>query len=99
MIASVNVDWTSTTLSNDGNFSVIAQAAPTPWINRPRLDTRLASQMRRNTVCRSGAATLSAANMERFGGSVIGASVDAGLAGLLISPRFRVMPAKVLGCP
>jgi hypothetical protein len=29
--------------------------------------TDLASQMRRNTACRSGAVTLSAVNTERFG--------------------------------
>ncbi len=47
----------SETSAADEVICVIAQAAPTPWINRPRLDNRLASQMRRNTVCRSGAAT------------------------------------------
>ena len=89
MIGSINAVWTSATLSADGVICVIAQAAPTPWINRPRLDTRLASQMRRNTVCRSGAATLSAANMERFGGSVIARSVCAGSWPALIPCQFK----------
>jgi hypothetical protein len=62
MIGSINAVCTSATMSADGVICVIAQAAPTPWINRPRLDSRLASQMRRNTGCRSGAATPSAAN-------------------------------------
>ena len=55
MIGSISAVCTSATLSADDVICVIAQAAPTPWINRPRLDSRLASQMRRNTACRSGA--------------------------------------------
>jgi hypothetical protein len=44
------------------------------------LDTRLASQMRRNTACLSGAAMLSGAKADRFGGSVMVGSV------VLLSP-------------
>ena len=78
MIGSIRAVCTSATLSADDVICVIAQAAPTPWISRPRLDSRLASQMRRNTECRSGAVMPSAANLERFGCSVIAGSVDAG---------------------
>src|SRR3984893_5184638 len=67
MIGSINAVCTSATLSADDVIWVMAQAAPTPWIRRPRLESRLASQMRRNAECRSGAVTPSAANFERFG--------------------------------
>ena len=66
MIGSISAVCTSATLSADDVICVIAQAAPTPWISRPRLDSRLASQMRRNTGWRSGAVMPSAAN---FGAS------------------------------
>ena len=52
MIGSISAVWTSATLSADDVICVMAQAAPTPWIRSPRLDSRLASQMRRNTACR-----------------------------------------------
>src|SRR6202789_4294981 len=68
---------TSATLSADDAIWVIAQAAPTPWIRRPRLESRLASQIRRKAECRSGAATPSADNIERFGCCVIARPVDA----------------------
>ncbi|MGY3405666.1 hypothetical protein ACVWZV_001779 [Bradyrhizobium sp. GM5.1] len=55
MIGSIRAVCTSATLSAEAAICVIAQAAPTPWISRPRLESRLASQMRRNTVYRSGA--------------------------------------------
>jgi hypothetical protein len=42
------------------------------------LDSRLASQMRRNTEWRSGAAILSPENIDRFGMSVIAVPWDAG---------------------
>src|SRR4051812_37970614 len=71
MIGSINAVCTKATLSADDAICVIAQAAPTPWINSPRLDSRLASQIRRNTEWRSGAATLSAENPDRFAVSVI----------------------------
>src|ERR1700689_1402260 len=71
MIGSIRAVCTSATLAADDVICAIAQAAPTPWINSPRLDNRLASQMRRNSGSRSGAATLSAANIGRFGVSVI----------------------------
>src|ERR1700704_3774274 len=71
MIGSINAVCTSATLSADDVICVIAQAAPTPWIRSPRLESRLASQMRRNTEWRSGAATPWAANIERFGCLVI----------------------------
>jgi len=45
---------TSATLSADPESSVMAQAAPTPWISAPKLVPRLASQMRGNTPCFSG---------------------------------------------
>src|SRR6202030_175499 len=77
IIGSINAVCTSATLSADDVIWVMAQAAPTPWINMPRLDNRLASQMRRNNGCRSGAATPSADNIERFGGRVMACSVDA----------------------
>jgi hypothetical protein len=38
----------------DEESFVIAHAAPTPRIKRPRFDRRLAVQMRRNTAYRSG---------------------------------------------
>jgi len=44
MIGSINAVCTSATLSADDVICVIAQAAPTPWIRRPRLESRLASQ-------------------------------------------------------
>ena len=98
MIGSINAVWTSATLSADDVICVIAQAAPTPWIKSPRLDNRLASQMRRNTACRSGAVTLSGAKFGRIGCSVLTASVaPAGPA--FDSLAVKVMPAKVLGCP
>ena len=40
---------TSATMSADEVNSVIAQAAPTPWISRPRFDSRPAIQIRRKT--------------------------------------------------
>src|SRR3954447_16754303 len=71
MIGSIKAVCTSATLSADGVICVIAQAAPTPWLNSPRFESRLASPMRRNTACRSAAATLSEENRDRFAGSVI----------------------------
>ncbi len=75
---SISAVCTSATLSADAAICVMAQAAPTPWINRPRLESRLASQMRRNTECRSGAIRPSAANLEGAGWSVIIRSIGAG---------------------
>ena len=66
MIGSISAVCTSATLSADDVICVIAQAAPTPWIRRPRLESRLASQMRRNTACRSGAAMPSADKHRAF---------------------------------
>ena len=68
---SIRAVCTSATLSAEVAIWVIAQAAPTPWISRPRLDSRLANQIRRNTGCRSGARRPSAAKFGRFGGSVM----------------------------
>src|SRR5215813_14865277 len=48
---------TSATLSGDDVICVIDHAAPTPMISSPRLDNKLAVQMRRNTAWRSGAKT------------------------------------------
>ena len=59
MIGSISAVCTRATLSAEDVICVIAQAAPTPWIRMPRLETRLASQMRRNTEWRSGAVMLS----------------------------------------
>ena len=42
------------TLSAEAVICVIDQAVPTPMINRPRLDNRLAVQMRRKTAWRNG---------------------------------------------
>ena len=50
----INDVWTSATMPVDDESFVIAQAAPTLRIKRPRLDRRLAVQMRRNTAYRSG---------------------------------------------
>src|ERR1700732_415344 len=74
---SISAVCTSATLSADDVIWVIAQAAPTAWINRPRLESRLASQIRRNVACRSGAATPSADKIEPFGGRLMACSVDA----------------------
>ena len=68
---SISAVCTSATLSAEDVIWVMAQAAPTAWIRRPRLESRLASQIRRNTECRSGAVTPSADNIERFGCSVM----------------------------
>ena len=67
MIGSIRAVCTSATLSAEAAICVIAQAAPTPWIRRPRLESRLASQMRRNMVYRRGAVMPSAASVWRFG--------------------------------
>ena len=98
MIGSINAVCTSATLSADEVISVIAHAAPTPWISRPRLDSRLASQMRRNTEWRSGAAMLSPANIDRFGISVIAVPSRAGPSHCP-GKRHKLMPAKLYGCP
>ena len=71
MIGSVTAVCTSATLSADEVIWVIVQAAPTPMIIRPRLDSRLASQIRRNKGSRSGAARLLAAGDFGFGGWVM----------------------------
>jgi hypothetical protein len=59
------------TLSAEEVIWVIAQAAPTPWIRLPRLDSRLASQMRRKMRWRSGAAMPSALSIWGMDLSVI----------------------------
>ena len=87
IIGSISAVCTSATLSADDVICVIAQAAPTPWISRPRLESRLASQIRRNTACRSGAVMLSAANFGCFGCSVMVRSVGAPAAACLDSLR------------
>src|SRR5882757_1101185 len=69
---SITAVCTNATLSADEAICVIAQAAPTAWIRSPRLDNRLASQMRRNTACRNGAAMPSVGN---FGASFMSGSV------------------------
>ena len=47
---SIKAVCTNATLSADEVICVIDHAAPTPMIKRPRLDIRLAVQMRRNTA-------------------------------------------------
>ena len=47
---SINDVWTSATIPVEDEIFVIAQAAPTPRTRSPRLDNRLAVQMRRNTA-------------------------------------------------
>ena len=79
MIGSIKAVCTSATLSADAVIWVIAQAAPTLWIIRPRLDKRLASQIRRNMGKRSGAAMPSVATVG-FG------------AGVIIPCRFSAKP-------
>ena len=58
MIGIISAVCTSATLSAEDAICVIAQAAPTPWIRRPRLESRLASQIRRKTANLSGAVML-----------------------------------------
>ena len=72
MIGSISAVWTSATLSAADVICVIAQAAPTLWIIKPRLDSRLASQMRRNSLIRSGAARPFWEGGACLGGSVMG---------------------------
>jgi hypothetical protein len=55
------------------------------------LETRLANQIRRNTECRSGAAMLSAENIDRFGTSVITVPCGPMVAGPLISLKRVAM--------
>src|ERR1700722_8129451 len=50
---SINDVWPSATILVDDEIFVIDQAAPTPRTRSPRLDNRLAVQMRRNTAYRS----------------------------------------------
>ena len=52
IVGSIAAVCTSATLSADEVISVIAQAAPTPCTSMPKFDSRLASQMRRNTGSR-----------------------------------------------
>jgi hypothetical protein len=49
-IRSYDPDWNSATIPVDDEIFVIDQAAPTPRTRSPRLDNRLAVQMRRNTA-------------------------------------------------
>src|ERR1700683_3961240 len=46
---SINDVWTNATILVDDEIFVIDQAAPTPRTRSPRLDSRLAVQMRRHT--------------------------------------------------
>ena len=48
MIGSATEDCTRATMSADCAIEVISQAAPTDWIQTPRLDIRVASQIARN---------------------------------------------------
>ncbi len=90
MIGNIRAVCTSATLSADDVIWVMAQAAPTPWIKSPRLESRLASQMRLNTEWRSGAAMLSAANIERFGCCVMGVRLGRSVGPILAGLRFPV---------
>ncbi len=67
MTGNIKAVCTSATLSADDVIWVMAQAAPTAWIRRPRLDNRLADQIRRNARYRSGAAMPSVGKMLRAG--------------------------------
>ena len=99
---SIRAVCTNATLSADDVICVIAQAAPTAWIISPRLDSRLASQMRRNTEYRSGAVMPSAAKLARSDWSAHDPS-------RLVRPRSRwrlipveraeLMPANRRCCP
>src|SRR5208283_3506417 len=51
---SINDVWTRATISAEEVICVIVQAAPTPRTKMPRLDSRLAVHMRRNTGKRRG---------------------------------------------
>lgn len=54
-ISGANVaDWTIATRSARSVICVIAQAAPTPWISTPKLENRLAHQIRRNKGSANG---------------------------------------------
>ncbi len=46
----INDVWTSATMPVDEEIFVIAHAAPTPRTSSPRLDKRLAVQIRRKTA-------------------------------------------------
>ncbi len=102
MIGSIKAVCTSATLSADEVIWVIAQAAPTPWINRPRLDTRLASQMRRNTAMaqrRGDAVGGKGRALHLFGHGPFRWRRTARPVSPVIPRDNHVMPAKVLGCP
>src|SRR5579872_959387 len=75
---SISAVCTSATLSADEVIWVIAQAAPTAWISRPRLDNRLADQILRNAIWRNGAAIPSVANTGRLDCSVAVSSIAGG---------------------
>src|ERR1700689_3720647 len=96
---SISAVCTSATLSAEDVIWVIAQAAPTPWINRPRLESRLASQIRRNAECRSGAVTPSAENFGRFGCSVMTGSGGAGRDSPASQSDARESPWLSSGAP
>ena len=55
IIGSVVEACTSATIWAEGAIDVMSQEAPTAWINPPKLDTRLALQIRVNTRARNGA--------------------------------------------
>src|SRR6202041_590960 len=65
---SINDVWTSATILVDDEIFVIDQAAPTPRTRSPRLDNRLAVQMRRNTGYRTGEKSPSAGATGLFAG-------------------------------
>ena len=75
MIGSISAVCTSATLSADDVICVIAQAAPTPWINIPRLDTQAGEPdaPEHRMPQRRGDAV--GAKRERFGWSVMIRSV------------------------
>src|SRR3954462_5175984 len=95
---SIRAVWTRATLSADEVIWVIAQAAPTAWIKSPRLESRLANQIRRNTEWRNGAITPSEANNGRFATSTISHSAGAA-AYLAPASSVQVMPPKMPSCP
>ena len=54
MAGNMDAVWTRATRSAARVSWVMAQAAPTPWISSPRLDSRLPSHMARNRENRRG---------------------------------------------
>ena len=98
MIGSISAVCTNATLSAEDVICVIAQAAPTPWIKMPRLETQAGEpdppehrmpQRRRDAVGGKTRALRLVGHGPFRCPSVTG----------LIPFAFKVMPAKTLPCP